>query len=48
MVCVDKRRQWRKAGNISHNAAIRTFAWTLGTPVRWVRGLLTRRRAGTS
>jgi hypothetical protein len=48
VVCVDRRRQWSKAGNLSKNAAIRTFVWTLGTPVRWVRRLLTRRRAGTS
>ena len=48
VVCVDRRRQWRKAGNLSKNAAIRTFVWTLGTPVRWLRRLLTRRRAGTS
>jgi hypothetical protein len=48
VVCVDRRRQWRKAGNLSKNAAIRTLVWTLGTPVRWVRRLLTRRRAGTS
>jgi hypothetical protein len=48
VVCVDRRRQWHKAGNLSKNAAIRTFVWTLGTPVRWVRRLLTGRRAGTS
>jgi hypothetical protein len=48
VVCVDRRRQWRRAGNLSKNAAVRTFVWTLGTPVRWVRRLLTRRRAGTS
>jgi len=46
VVCVDRRRQWRKAGNLLHNAAVRTFVWTLGTPVRWARGLLTRRGAG--
>lgn len=36
VVCVDKRRQWRKAGNIWHNAAIRTLLHTLLTPVRAV------------
>jgi hypothetical protein len=46
VVCVDKRRQWGKAGNLSKNAAVRTFVWTLGAPVRWARGLLTRRGAG--
>jgi hypothetical protein len=48
VVCVDRRRQWRKAGNLSKNAAIRTFVWTLGTPVRWLRRLFTRRRASES
>jgi hypothetical protein len=38
VVCVDRRRQWRKAGNLSKNAAVRTFLWTLATPVRWLRG----------
>jgi hypothetical protein len=42
VVCVDRRRQWSKAGNLSKNAAVRTFVWTLGTPFRWARGLLTR------
>ena len=46
VVCVDRRRQWAKAGNLSKNAAVRTFVWTLGTPVRWARGLLPRRGAG--
>jgi hypothetical protein len=46
VVCVDKRRQWRKAGNLSKNAAIRTFLWTLGTPVRWLRRPFARRSAG--
>jgi hypothetical protein len=35
-VCVDRRRQWRNAKNIKHNAFIRTIAYTLGTPVRAV------------
>ena len=38
VVCVDKRRQWHKAGNVWKNAAVRTFFWTLATPVRWLRG----------
>jgi hypothetical protein len=46
VVCVDRRRQWRNAGNLSKNAAIRTLVWTLGTPVRWLRRPFTRRRAG--
>jgi hypothetical protein len=48
VVCVDRRRQWRKAGNLSKNAAIRTFVWTLGTPVRWLRRPFTRRRVSES
>ncbi len=32
LVCVDKRRQWGKAGNIWHNAAIRTVLQSLLTP----------------
>jgi hypothetical protein len=38
VVCVDRRRQWRKAGNIWKNAAVRTAIWTLATPLRWLRG----------
>jgi hypothetical protein len=37
VVCVDKRRQWHKAGNVWKNAAVRTFVWTLATPLRWLR-----------
>jgi hypothetical protein len=36
-VCVDKKRQWRNAKNIRHNAFIRTVFYTLGTPIRAVR-----------
>lgn len=35
-VVVDPRLQWRHAGNVWHNALIRTV---LNTPVRWVRRL---------
>jgi hypothetical protein len=48
VVCVDRRRQWGKAGNLSKNAAVRTLGWTLGTPVRWLRRSFTRRDAGGS
>ncbi len=34
VVCVDRRRQWRRAGNIWHNAAIRTLLQTVLAPVR--------------
>jgi hypothetical protein len=46
VVCVDRRRQWRKAGNLSKNAAVRTLVWTLATPVRWLRRPFTRQGAG--
>jgi hypothetical protein len=45
VVCVDRRRQWRKAGNLRHNAAVRTLLWTLATPVRWLGRLFSRRGA---
>ena len=31
---LDKRRQWRYAGYIKHNAAIRSMLYTMGTPFR--------------
>ena len=34
VVCVDRRRQWSKAGNVWHNAGIRTALYVLGAPVR--------------
>jgi hypothetical protein len=37
VVCVDKRRQWSKAGNVWHNAGIRSALYTLGHPLRAVR-----------
>jgi hypothetical protein len=42
VVCVDRRRQWHKAGNLKHNAAVRTFLWTLAAPLRRL-GRLVRR-----
>jgi len=36
-VCVDKRRQWSKIGNIWHNAGIRSALYLLGTPFRALR-----------
>ncbi len=38
-VCVDRKRQWRQAGNIRHNAAIRSGLWTVTHP----RSMLRRR-----
>ncbi|HVL53433.1 MAG TPA: hypothetical protein VM840_04305 [Actinomycetota bacterium] len=33
--CVDRRRQWRNASNIWHNAGIRSTIYMFGAPVRW-------------
>jgi hypothetical protein len=32
--CVDRKRQWRRAGNMKHNAAIRSTMYLLGSPFR--------------
>jgi len=37
IVCVDRRRQWSQAKNISQNAAIRSTFYTFGAPVRKLR-----------
>jgi hypothetical protein len=42
VVCVDKKRQWWKWRNVWHSSAIRSTIYTLGTPVRWIRGLFGR------
>jgi len=34
LVCVDKHRQWKRVGNLWHNAAVRTVLHVLLTPVR--------------
>jgi hypothetical protein len=36
--CVDPKVQWGNAGNVWHNAAIRTFLYRLAAPLRWLRG----------
>ena len=35
-VCVDKKRQWKRAKNIWHNSAIRSGFYALGAPGRWI------------
>ena len=44
VVCVDKKRQWNRVGNIRHDAVMHTAVHLLGAPVRAVgmswRGLL--------
>ena len=37
IVCVDRRRQWRYAGNIRHNAGMRAALHTAATPLRALR-----------
>lgn len=37
VVCVDKRRQWSKATNIRHNAAIRSGGYMMTAPLRRLR-----------
>jgi hypothetical protein len=39
VVCVDKRRQWGRAGNVWHNAAIRSGGYMMTAPLRRLRGL---------
>ena len=37
VVCVDKRRQWRNAGNLRYNSALRSAAYMAAAPVRAIR-----------
>jgi hypothetical protein len=37
IVCVDRRRQWRYAGNVRHNAGMRGTLHTLSAPIRLIR-----------
>lgn len=39
VVCVDRRRQWRYAGNVRHSIAFRSALHTAGAPLRWLRGV---------
>jgi hypothetical protein len=36
-VCVDKRRQWKYAGNVRHSAAVHMTVSTITAPARWAR-----------
>jgi len=36
-ILVDPSVQWKQAGNIRYNAAIRTVFYLLGAPLRWLR-----------
>jgi hypothetical protein len=37
VVCVDKKRQWRRWRNVWHSSAIRSTLYTMGAPVRALR-----------
>jgi hypothetical protein len=37
VVCVDRKRQWRRWRNVWHSSAIRSTIYTMGAPVRAVR-----------
>jgi hypothetical protein len=39
-VCVDRRRQWSRARNLRHNAALRSGLWSVTHPIRTVRRLV--------
>ena len=36
VVCIDKHRQWRHAGNVRNSAILRTARHTMTAPVRWI------------
>jgi hypothetical protein len=38
VVCIDRRRQWRHAGNVRNSATLRTARRTLTAPIRWITG----------
>jgi hypothetical protein len=37
IVCVDRRRQWRRVGNVRYNAGLRSAMHTAGAPLRLIR-----------
>jgi hypothetical protein len=36
ITCIDKRRQWRRVGNVRNSATLRTARHALTAPVRWI------------
>ena len=36
IVCIDRKRQWRHAGNVRNSATLRTARHALTAPVRWI------------
>ncbi|HVE91686.1 MAG TPA: hypothetical protein VNE62_05240 [Actinomycetota bacterium] len=45
-VCVDRKRQWKMAGNIWQDAGIRSGLYMMGAPFRWMAKPFRRRRDG--
>jgi hypothetical protein len=45
-VCLDRRMQWRRVGNVWHNATIRSFFYACLTPVRAVGRIGQGRKRG--
>ncbi|OGO68632.1 MAG: hypothetical protein A2Z49_00645 [Chloroflexi bacterium RBG_19FT_COMBO_56_12] len=45
-ILVDNTVQWKHAGNIWKNAAIRTVFYLLGAPFHWLGGIFKRKAAG--
>ncbi len=45
VVCVDKKRQWRRWTNVWHSAAIRSTIYTMNAPFRALAGVFRRSRA---
>jgi hypothetical protein len=43
-ICVDRKRQWSRAGNVWHNAGIRSGMHMTGAPLRTLRRLTRRDR----
>jgi hypothetical protein len=43
-ICVDRKRQWSRAGNVWHNAGIRSGIHMTGAPIRMLRRLTRRGR----
>jgi hypothetical protein len=45
VVCVDKKRQWKRWTNVWHSAAIRSTLYMMNAPFRALAGSFRRTRA---
>ncbi len=45
VVCVDKKRQWKRWTNVWHSAAIRSTVYMMNAPFRALAGMFHRKRA---